>query len=241
MRYLMLLSAWLLGVNALASDVAREKKWADEVLPSVLVGDPVWLKQADGHAFLGLYTPAAPAKAGLVVVHGIGVHPDWGLISGLRQQLPDAGYATLSIQMPILQADAKSEAYLPRFDQAADRLSLAVAELKARGYTKVAIVAHSLGARMAHHYLTRGHQPDVAAWVAIGAPAALDSGKLTLPILDLYGQNDLPAVISHAAARAAGLKHGQSAQVVVPGADHFFAGQEAALIEQVRRWLDTAL
>ncbi|MFZ5484927.1 MAG: DUF3530 family protein [Pseudomonadota bacterium] len=241
MRYLMLLSAWLLGFNALASDVAREKKWADEVLPSVLVGDPIWLKQADGHAFLGLYTPASPAKAGLVVVHGIGVHPDWGLISGLRQQLPDAGYATLSIQMPILQAEAKSEAYLPLFDQAADRLALAVADLKARGYNQVAIVAHSLGARMTHHYLTRASQPDIAAWVAIGAPAPLDSSKLTLPILDLYGQNDLPAVLGHAATRATGLKHGKSAQVVMPGADHFFAGQEAALVEQVRRWLDATL
>ena len=40
-----------------AADYAREKKWADEVVPGVVVGDPVYLEQADGHKFLTIYTP----------------------------------------------------------------------------------------------------------------------------------------------------------------------------------------
>lgn len=45
MRYLILLlmlalqPAW-----AANSDYAREKKWADEVVPSVVIGDPVYLE-----------------------------------------------------------------------------------------------------------------------------------------------------------------------------------------------------
>ncbi len=240
MRYLLALAALLCGINAVASDYGREQKWADEVLPGVLTGDPVWLNQGNGHKFLGLYTPADPAKAALVVVHGIGVHPDWGLISGLRQELPAAGYATLSIQMPVLRADAKSDEYPPTFDDAAERLKLAVVFLKDKGYAKVAVVAHSLGARMSYHYLSGADTP-VAAWVAIGAPAALDTAKLGQPILDIYGQNDLPQVISNGKARAQGLKHPKSAQIVVPGADHFFNGKDADLQKLVRDWLDQSL
>lgn len=241
MRTLFALAALLFGLNALAADYAREKKWADEVLPSVLTGDPVWLTQANGHAFLGLFTPAEKAKAAVVVVHGIGVHPDWGLISALRQQLPEAGYATLSVQMPVLQADAKADSYAPTFPEAAERLKLAVEHLKAKGFAKVAIVSHSLGSRMSHHYLTGAAESPVAAWVAIGAPAALDMANLKMPVLDLYGQNDLPQVVGNAQQRAAGLKQKGSGQVVVPDADHFFNGKEAELQEQVRNWLGKTL
>lgn len=241
MRYLLALAALLASLNALAADYAREQKWADEVLPSVLVGDPVWLAQANGHKFLGLYTPAANAKAGLVVVHGIGVHPDWGVIGILRQQLPEAGYATLSVQMPVLKVDAKVDDYPPTFDEAAERLRLAVQFLKDKGYAKVAIVAHSLGTKMTYHYLSRTPDAPVAAWVALSVPAAPDMAKLKLPVLDLYGQNDLAHVLDNAGKRKAGLKQKGSAQVVLPGADHFYEGKDAALLEQVRGWLDKTL
>jgi pimeloyl-ACP methyl ester carboxylesterase len=241
MRYLIALAALLFGLTAQAADYPREQKWADEVLPSVLTGDPVWLAQKNGHKFLGLYTPVDKAKAALVVVHGIGVHPDWGMIGVLRQQLPEAGYATLSIQMPVLKADAKTDDYVPTFDEAAERLKLAVDFLKAKGYGKVAIVAHSLGTRMSYHYLAGSANVPVAAWAAIGMPAGPDMTKLKLPILDIYGQNDLPQVVGNAGKRAAGLTDKGSAQVVVPGADHFFEGKDAALVELVRGWLDKTL
>ena len=49
------------------------------------------------------------------LVHGLGIHPDWGLIGALRSDLPDAGYTTLSVQMPVLAADGSptGEALLP--------------------------------------------------------------------------------------------------------------------------------
>jgi hypothetical protein len=46
-----------------------------------MIGDPVWLELSSGHKFLTLYTEAeSNAKAGVIVIHGMGVHPDWGLI-----------------------------------------------------------------------------------------------------------------------------------------------------------------
>ncbi len=241
MRAWLTLFTLLFSLNVLAADYAREQRWADEVVPSVLVGDPVWLTQANGHKFLGLYTAVPKAKAGLVIVHGMGVHPDWGLIGVLRQQLPDAGYATLSIQMPVLAADAKVEDYPNTFDESAERIRLAVAFLKEKGYAKVAIVSHSLGTWMTYDYLTRTPGSPVAAWVDIGAPNPFDFAKLNLPILDLYGENDLPRVLAGAKQRGAGLKQKRSIQVMVPGADHFFEGKDAVLLERVRGWLDQTL
>jgi len=226
---------------AMAADYPREQKWADEILPSVLTGDPVYLEQANGHKFLGLYTPATDAKAGLVVVHGIGVHPDWGLISNLRQALPEHGYATLSVQMPILAADAKSEQYPPTFDEAAERLAKAVAFLHEKGYAKVAIVSHSLGCRMSYHYLSRQPAAPVAAWVALSSPEPGALAGLTLPVLDLYGSDDLPQVLKQAAQRGKGLTQKGSSQKVLTGADHFFNGKDSELLETVKGFLDQTL
>jgi predicted alpha/beta-hydrolase family hydrolase len=242
MRTLVTLLALCLSLAAqAASDYAREQKWADEVLPSVLVGDPVYLQQANGHKFLGLYTPVKGAKAGVVVVHGIGVHPDWGLISLLRQGLAEAGYATLSIQMPILAADAKAEQYPPTFDEAAERLKLAVAALKSKGYAKVAIVSHSLGCRMTYHYLAKDGAAPVGAWAMLSTPAPDDLSALKLPILDLYGENDLPQVVGNAAQRGKGLVQKGSVQQRMPGADHFFEGKDAAFLKAVRDYLEQTL
>jgi pimeloyl-ACP methyl ester carboxylesterase len=241
LRVLWILPALFISLGAWASDYAREKKWADEVLPSVLTGDPVYLEQANGHKFLGLYTPAGQAKAGVIVVHGIGIHPDWGLISMLRQGLAESGYATLSIQMPVLAADAKAAQYPPTFDEAAERLRLAVAYLQAKGHRKVAIVSHSLGCRMTYHYLVRQPEAPVRSWIMLSTPAPDDLARLKLPILDLYGENDLDQVVKKASVRAKGLVQKGSTQLRMPGADHFFEGKDKALLGSVRDYLDRIL
>lgn len=235
---LALLLSLSLACPALAGDFAREKKWADEILPSVLVGDAVWLDGPGSHKFLGLYTEAVQAKGAVILGHGIGVHPDWGLIGMLRQSLAEKGYTTLSIQFPILAADAKADAYVPTFDDAAARLAQATAFLKKKGYARIAIVTHSLGCRMAYRYLSGKPDAEVKTWVAISSSGKEDWSKLKLPILDLYGQNDLPGVLEAVKTRAPALKKQPSfAQQRLPNADHFFEGQDAALLEAVTAYL----
>lgn len=236
-RFIALLLGMSLAVLALASDYAREKKWADEILPSVLVGDPVWLDGPGKHKFLGLYTEAANAKGAVILGHGIGVHPDWGLISMLRQNLAEKGYTTLSIQFPVMAADAKADAYAPTFDDAAARLAKATAFLKQKGYAKIAIVSHSLGCRMSYRYLSGKPDEAIKTWVAISSPGAEDWSRLKLPVLDLYGQNDLPGVLQNARVRAPGLKQPGSTQQRLPLADHFFEGQDGPLLEAVSSYL----
>src|SRR5438876_12008503 len=114
MRALFLFSLLCIGATALAQDYAREQRWADQIVPAIVVGEAIYLDTANGHRFLALYGQAKDAKTAVVLVHGMGVHPDHGVIGALRQSLLDAGYTTLSIQMPVLASDAGAEEYYPR-------------------------------------------------------------------------------------------------------------------------------
>jgi len=240
----------LLGQFNLAiaeSDYAREKSWADEITPTVVVGDPIYLEQQNHHRFLALYTKASDAKLGVVVVHGVGRHPDIGLIGTLRRRLPDYGYTTLSIQMPILAADATAKEYaeLLQLPDANERLQLGVDWLKAKGYARVAIVSHSLGSRMTHKYM-KSNPPDVIAWAALGTgtgpgPVITYDG-IRVPVLDLFGENELPPVLEGASKRKASLENvKRSKQIIIPNTDHFFLRQEDEMVKAVREFLDTII
>jgi pimeloyl-ACP methyl ester carboxylesterase len=225
-----------------APDYARERRWADEITPALVVGDAVYLPQKSGHKFLALYTDVKPARAAVIVVHGLGVHPDWALIGALRSGLADHAYTTLSIQMPVLGAGTLGEEYPALFPDAAERLAVAVAFLKSKGHQKIALVAHSMGARMSNFFLARSPDSNVAAWVSIGISNGeiADTGTRRVPILDIFGELDFPQVRQRAAARAAVLRlHKGSAQIEVAGADHYFAGHEHELVTQTRRFLDS--
>lgn len=229
-----------------AADYAREQKWADEILPGIVYGEPVYLELRQ-RRFLALFTEvgvdAKPKRSALILVHGLGVHPDWGLIGMLRGQLSERGYTTLSIQMPILAVDAKAEQYPATFPEASARLGKAVEFLKSKGYTRYAVVSHSMGSRMTHHYLTRVRHPEISAWVAIGMPAPFDSsGKLNLPILDLYGADDFAQVLETADQRARVLRKIAGArQRKVPYTDHFFTGKDAELVDAIQEFLKPLL
>ncbi len=224
------------------ADYAREQRWADEITPAILVGDPVLLALPSGRKFLGIYAPNSKAQAGVIVVHGLGVHPDWGLINPLRSQLSEQGYATLSVQMPVLAAEARGSDYLPLFPEAAGRIAVAVKYLRDKGHKKIAIVSHSLGARMANVFLNQSDAPAINAWVAIGLPGEYTQPEMfKAPVLDLYGEKDLPAVLDNASKRAAAIRKIRgSAQISVAGADHFFNGMDNELVRNVKLFLDRA-
>lgn len=234
-----------LSVPALAaSDYARERKWADEITPGLVVGDAVQIEDAQNkHRFLALLAPAEQPKAAVILAHGLGVHPDWGLIGDLRARLVDAGYTTLSVQMPVLSADAKAERYAATYPEAAARINAAIDYLRKQGYAKVAVVSHSMGSRMVNAWATQNPAAPIVAWVAIGMVGDFaDLKGSRYPILDLYGQRDLPAVLSSAPQRAAILKHrAGSQQVSVPGSDHFFEGHDKPLLANVSGFLDRAV
>jgi hypothetical protein len=222
------------ALPALAQDYPREARWRTEVVPNIVVGEAVDLRTADGRAFLGLFTESPGARMALVIVHGIGVHPDHGVIGTLRMGLADQGFTTLSIQMPVLAADAPAESYGALFPLAAERIAVAAAWLAERGYRDAVLVSHSMGSRMANAYFDGAGKPAFRGWAALGLGDEYSrrfAETKPVPVLDLHGDADLPAVLKNSAARkrvAESTAGGR--QLTIAGADHFYAGRHAELI-----------
>jgi len=222
------------------ADYAREQRWADEITPAILVGDTVPLTLKDGRKFLGIYSPNAKARAGVVLVHGLGMHPDWSVVHPLRSQLAEQDYATLSVQMPVMAAGVPGEQYAPLFPEAAARIAAAVKFLRDKGLQKIVIVSHSYGARMTNVLLNQPDAPAISAWVAIGIMGEYSQpATFKAPVLDLYGEHDFPGVLELAARRADAIRKVRgSAQIRVTGADHFFYGMDNELVRNVKLFLD---
>jgi pimeloyl-ACP methyl ester carboxylesterase len=223
------------------SDYAREKRWADEVVPALVVGEPVWLEAPRTQKFLGIYAEAKHPKAAVVLAHGLGVHPDYGLIGELRTRLADMGYTTLSIQMPILAAEAPAARYPVLFWEADARFAAALTYLRRKKYGKIVLLSHSMGSRMANHYIAAHPQVPLSGWISLsisgGEFAAMK--RVKFPVYDIYAEKDLDAVLAGVEKRAAAIKRIRgSSQSMVFGTDHFFAKKEKELASLIRLLLE---
>lgn len=242
-----------------ASDTAKEKRWAAQIKDSLFEGEIVWLtakgqaKKNQNEKFLGIYTreTAEVAQGGAILLHGMGAHPNWpAIIFPLRLQLPEHGWSTLSIQMPILGNDAALTDYAPLFDEVAGRIDAAIALLKSKGINNIILIGHSLGAIMGAYYLSANDKTAIRAFVGIGmsrnktdkrmdTPRLLE--KISLPVLDIYGEQDMFSVLNSAkqrvnAAEEAGNKF--YFPLRIPGADHFFRDREEVLVKRIWGWLN---
>lgn len=241
-RVLVLATAFAAG-SAIAqalSDFKREKRWADEFVPSLVVGDAVRLRTGDGIEFLAIYTHVVPAKAAVLLAHGPGLHPDHGLTGELRISLADRGYATLSLQMPVLAADVEDSAgYAKLFPEATRRIATGMQFLRDKGADRIILVSHAMGSAMAHDYLRRGPAAPVLAWAALSFYGEFRDMEGNFPILDAYGAADYRGIRGPAAERARFLQaRPGSKQVAVPDGGYFLAGGEKTVLREVGAFLD---
>lgn len=230
-----------------AQDYEREKRWADEVVPGLVVGDAVRIKAASNREFLALYTePAQPklnaALPAIVLVHGVGVHPDFGVIGILRAKLADLGYTTLAVQMPVHGKEATVDDYYPKlFPDAADRIAKAADFLRAKGFANVVLLSHSMGAWMANAYLDQAFATTpYKAWIVMGLTGGYSwpMRRFSMPILDVYGEQDISPVLSAVGRRNFALKESNgSKQVNIAGADHHYLGRENELVAVIDAFL----
>jgi pimeloyl-ACP methyl ester carboxylesterase len=159
--------------------------------------------------------------------------------------MTEHGWHTLSIQMPILHNEAEYKDYIPLYPEVPPRLKAAEKFLLYKGIKTLFIVAHSQGATMSSYYLSR-NKSAVKGFVAIGMGATqkdsdLNSAealkKIDIPVLDLYGSNDLPGVLETVGSRKQGGAHNKGySQQVVRGANHFFDNMNDELIGAVDKW-----
>jgi len=238
--------------SALASDLAKEKRWADQVVDALIDGDAVWLNDGSSD-FLGIYTEAEEDKGrAVIIMHGTGIHPDWQqVIKPLRVGLIESNWNTLAIQMPILPNEAEYIDYAPLYDEVAPRINAAIKHLKDNGSNEIVLIGHSQGAAMAAYYLSSSKQ-DVNGFVAIGMGVYADDPRMNVvkaletikvPVLDLYGEDDLEDVMNSIDDRAEAAKKAGNTnftQTEIEGANHLFDDKESELVETVADWLETS-
>ncbi len=235
---------------ASTSNLEREKNWAEQIGDFLVAGEAIRL-EAGGVKFLALYTkPRDTAARGLILLHGRGVHPAWGFIDTLRVDLAEAGWHTLSLQLPILDQDVKFAKYGKTFPEAFERIDAGVRYLQQKGVKQIVLVGHSSGAITAVAYAAEHPRTSLAGIAAIGLttePAGSrymqsvpQLERLKLPILDIFGSEDLPVVLETTVARAAAAKKaGNKAytQARVKGANHFFTDRYDSLRTHLNEWL----
>lgn len=251
-KFIFVLISTMIFVSANASDLAKEKRWAEQVVDSLLDGDEIWLKTSKPKPveFLGILTEAVENQhKAAIVLHGLGAHPNWQqVVQPLRVGLTNHGWNTLSIQMPILLNDAEYKEYAPLFEEVAPRIQAAIKYLKDTGNTKITLIGHSLGSAMGAYFLTKNNS-DITGFIGIGMDALAKDKRMnqahtlkqiTIPVLDLYGQHDDSSVKTAknriAAAKQAGNKH--YTQIMDKDANHFYDGKDTSLVNTIAAWLN---
>lgn len=236
-----------------SSDLIREKRMASEIVDAILDGEAVFIK-TDGHEFLSIYTEADEPEGVAIILHGRGFHPDWAdAINPLRTGLVESGWSTLSVQMPVLEKQAKYYDYVPVFPEAIPRIDAAIEFVRERGSKKIVLIAHSCGAHMAMAWLEAQAKVKVSqkidAYVGIGMGAtdykqpmekAFPLDKLDVPVLDVYADDDYPAVLKMAAERFRMIKaagNEKSSQVMVADSDHYYENRGEELTQVISQWL----
>jgi pimeloyl-ACP methyl ester carboxylesterase len=151
--------------------------------------------------------------------------------------------------MPVLDKEARYYDYLEIMDEALPRIEAGIDYLKQQGIENIILIAHSCSVHMTMAWVAAGSMRDIDAFVGIGMGAVdyqqpmkrpLPLEKFSVPVLDVYGEDEYPAVIRGAAERLAAIQEAgnpKSKQVVVPGANHYFTDQGDALLEVVGPWL----
>lgn len=250
--FFVLVVCWLcLFSNAnLASDEKRESDLADSINKTLTLGKAVWL-EAEGKKFLGLYrqTEKATSKGTAIILHDIDGHPNQQqLIYDLRTFLPEHGWTTLALQMPLREVGAEQEEYYALFPEAAARIQAGIRYAKDNGATKVVVLGYGLGGLMAVYTLSE-QAVDISALIAISLSVPTTENqsaqtlelikKIKIPLLDIYGAVDVPNVTETARERRAAAKDNpRYRQVKINDEDHTYQHDEGLLVKRIYSWME---
>ncbi|MBT2969120.1 MAG: hypothetical protein B6D72_19765 [gamma proteobacterium symbiont of Ctena orbiculata] len=236
-----------------AANLSREQRISEGLTGGALIGDPVWL-EAGSVRFLAIHMEsfAAVRRGGAILLHDSGAHADWHeVINPLRHHLAERGWETLSLQLPLGDDPSDLSGSASLLSLSRPRIKAGIDFLNGRQIEETVLIGHGLGAAMAMDFIA-GQGEGIGALVAIGItpggegeeePLARVLGVSDVPILDLYGSLDLPAVVDSARERRTlAVRNGRDRyrQERVSGADHFFSGMQEELNNRIAAWLRQA-
>ena len=242
----------MFNVLADSSDDNWEKRISTGLMDKAEASDFFWLGSTDS-SFIAIFNrhKGEEEKGAAIILHSVGGHADWPeVVSPLRNMLPKFGWATLSIQLPLISPEKNIEEYGKTFEETGNRILLATRELRKRGFSKIVIIGHGFGALSTLVYLGKGNSENIDAFVAISLQNYVYIKprinllrlikKIKTPTLDLYGSLDFKEGIESAPdRRLASKKSGDDLymQIEIKGADHSFNNMEKELVKQIIKWI----
>jgi alpha/beta superfamily hydrolase len=225
-----------------AQDYDREARYEEQIVSQLVVGDAVKIRATSGKEFLGLFAAGKDKAKAIILLHSVGSHPDFGIIGQLRSSLNDLGYTTLAIQLPIQGKDAKLEDYYPKvFGDAKDRIAQSIAWLNKKGFDKPVLLSHTMGSWMANEYLDENFSKNnLSAWVCMSLTGSYSwtMRRYTIPILDVYAENDIVPAVSSAGRRKMALTSEGSSQHRVEGAGPDYSGHATSLAQRIQQFIE---
>lgn len=253
LKITLLLFAFLLPGLSQATEQAFEDRWSRLLADQVVDGEIVWLSHAKGKRFLSIYSkPASAPKGAVILMHGMRRHANWQeIIEPLRSALPDQGWATLSLQMPVKGYNNGMRDHSELLNESPVRINAAIQFLRAKGYKRIVLLGDGLGAVMGLAYLIETPNAGVDGLVGVGmymlnytdprmwTPDLLE--KFRLPMLDIYGEHDEYGVANSDFVRANAARKANNkayTQIKVKKANHDFANHSDILIKSVSKWLN---
>ena len=204
---------------------------------------------AGGERFFAIFQPQqlGQGRGGIVLMHDQGSKANsLEVIRPLRLGLADAGWDTLSLQLPEAARDEGRRAWQARRAEILARLQAGLTWLKARGQGTQVIIAKGDSGAIALQYAVDRPPRELQALVLVSAVLGLgepdqrepDLGQLRMPMLDIFAERDIRPVVDTAAARS---RAGEAApgfrQHRVAGATAGFFGLEDDLTGRIRSWL----
>ncbi len=238
--------------SVLAGDNSYELRLGQQLAEEQASADAYWLKSGSAQ-FLALYRQqqGRQVRGAVILLHGMGAHPNWpDVIKPLREALPELGWATLSLQMPVLSPAEPVADYGRSLDEATRRIESGIKQLKDWNYSNIVIIGYSFGGALAANALSSKDFSDISAFVAISIQAQaflnprlklLKSLEgLKLPVLDIYGSRDMLEISDAVHDRRLAARKGSNdayQQMIIEGADHYYTGVEDVLIKRIQGWL----
>ena len=187
-------------------------------------------------------------KTGILYLHGRGLNPnEQNLAYPIRTKMSDI-YNTYSIQLPVLKKDSTYYEYEKIFYDSDERIKSIIQHILTNNDNLI-IIAHSCGVHMLMSYIKNNSLPEhVKSLVLIGS-GAVDKGqkllnpypykKISIPILDIYGENDFNLVVEKSEERRVFIKqmNNKSKQVEIKLSNHYHTDNSIEVIDQVKKWL----
>lgn len=244
------LTALAICQHSYATDLLREQKIVEDMAPRTDVNEMVWL-ESSGAKFQALYREAVPkdTHGGVILLHDLDASPDAAdILRPLRKRLPDRGWDSLSLQVPVREAGAALQDYFALLPEAVERIKAGIAYLQSKNIARITLIGHHAGALMTLRYLAETSDRTVNAAILIDLPLAehseqeqatlADLAKSKLPLLEILSSREQALTSESAQKRKRAMKNNPGyRQTVIADPEARFSDVEDLLTNRIHGWL----